>query len=97
MIRTIRSDVEEKLGVKIDVTHSVWPWIGERAGFLLTRFDVGLEGKTACERLEGKSAKVQGMSFAEGTLWKRRRAAGLLRNLMCMWEDGVYLVIKATT
>ena len=44
-------------GVKIDATHSIWPWIAEHAGFLLTRFEVGRDGKTAYERLKGKSAK----------------------------------------
>ena len=42
MIRTIHSAIdEERCEVKIDVTHSVWPWIAEHGGFLLTRFDVG--------------------------------------------------------
>ena len=80
--------------VKIDATHSIWPWIAEHAGFLLTRFEVGRDGKTAYERLKGKSAKVQGMAFAEGILWKRKRAGG---PLTCMWEDGVYVGVKATT
>ena len=54
MIRTTRSAIEEKWEVKIDVTHSVWPWIAEQAGFLLTRFEVGRDGKTACEQVKGK-------------------------------------------
>ena len=66
MIRTIRSAIEENWEVTIDVAHSVWPWIAEQAGFFLTRFEVGRDGKTAHERLKGESAKVQGMSFAEG-------------------------------
>ena len=66
-VRTIRSATEEKWEVKIDVTHSVWPW------------------------------KVQCVSFAKGMSWKRRRAGRPLGKLTCMWDDGVYLVIKATT
>ena len=62
-IRTIRSDIEGRWGLKIDATHSILPWIAEHAGFLLTRFEVGRDGKTACERLKGKSATVQGMAF----------------------------------
>ena len=58
MIRTIRSAVAEKWEVKKDV-HFVWPWIAKQAGFLLTRFEVGRDGKTACERRTGKTAKVQ--------------------------------------
>ena len=41
MIRTVRIETEERWRVEIDATHSVWPWIAEHAGFLLTRFEVG--------------------------------------------------------
>ena len=65
--------------------------------FCLTKFAVGRDGKTAYKRLKGKSAEVQVLSFANGMLWKRRRAAGPLGKLTCMRDDGVYLGIKATT
>ena len=83
MIRTIRSDIEGR-------------W-GEHAGLLLTRFEIGRDGKTAYVRLIGKSAKLQGMSFAEAILWKGKRAGGPLEKLTCMWEDGIYSGVRATT
>ena len=58
------------------MTHPVWPWIAEHGGFLLTRFEVGRDRKTAYERLRGKSAKVQDLSF-EVRFGK----------MTCMWED----------
>ena len=79
------------------MSHPVWPWIAEHATFLLSRFEVGKDGKTAYERVKGKAAKVQGMSFAEGIMWKRGRAGGPLGKLTCMWQAGVYLGVKATT
>ena len=91
MIRTIRSDIEGRLGVKIDATHSIWPWIAEHEGFLLTRFEVGRDWKTAYERLEGKSAKVQGMAFAAGILRTVREAdvhVGGWHLLGCQSDDG---------
>ena len=97
MIRTMRSALEEKWGAKLDVAHPVWTWMAEYAGWLLTRFEVGHDGKTAYERIKGKSAKVQGMEFAEGVLWKRRREGGPLGKLACMWEDGVFLGVKGST
>ena len=45
MIRTIRSDIEGRWGGKIGAMHSICPWIAEHAGFLLTRFEVGREGR----------------------------------------------------
>jgi hypothetical protein len=89
MIRTMRSALEEKWGVKLEVVHPVWSWMAEYAAFLLTRCEVGKDGKTAYERLKGKKAKVQGMEFGEGVMWKRRREGGPLGKLTCMWEDGV--------
>ena len=91
MIRTIHSAIEEKLEVKNDETHSVWPWI------LLSRFEVGRDGKTSYERLERKLPKEQGHSLAVGISWKRRRAGGPLGKLTCMWEDGVHWDTKATS
>ena len=92
MIRTVRSDIEGRWGVKIDATHSIWLWIAEHAGFLLTRSEVGRDGKTAYERLKGKSAKVQGMAFAEGILWEKKRSGGPLGRgwhlFMCQSDNG---------
>ena len=53
---------------KLEDVHSIWPWITEHAGFLLTKLDVWRDGKTPYERLKGQSAKVQGTMFAEGIL-----------------------------
>ena len=75
--------------------HSIWPWIAEHAAFLLTRFEVGHDGKTPYERLKGKTANVKVMMFAEGIWRKKRRVVGPLWQLGCMWEDGVCTGIKA--
>ena len=56
--------------------------------------EVGQDGMPAHERLEGKSAKVQGMIIVEGIQWKRRRAGVQLESL---WENRVYVGIRATT
>ena len=80
------------------MTHAVWPRIVEQAGFLLTRFEVGRDGKTAYEQLKGIIRRSgPGLSFEEEIMWKRRRAGGPLGKLTCMWEDGVCLGIKATS
>ena len=47
MIRTMRSALEDKWGVKLGIGHPVWSWMVEYAAFLLTRFEVGKDGRTA--------------------------------------------------
>ena len=97
MVRTLRSAVEGRWGIRLEVDHAVWPWLVEYAGYLLTRCEVSHDGKTPYERLKGKRARLQGMEFGEGILWKRRREGGPLGKLTCMWEDGVYLGMKGST
>ena len=76
MVRTLRSAVEERLGVKLAVGHVVWPWLVEFTAWLLTRAEVGHDGRTTYERIKGKSAKLPWIEFGEGVLWKRKREGG---------------------
>ena len=94
MIRTLRSALEDRWGVKLEADHVVWTWMVEYAGWLVTRGEVGKDGKTAYERIKGKAAKLVGMEFGEGVLWKRKREGGPLGKLTCMWDDGVFLGVK---
>ena len=90
VIRTLRSTIQEQWEGEL-VTHSVWLWIAEQARFLLTRFEVGGDGKTAYERprrkiSEGtKACRPQKESCGRGDEQEVR-----LRKLMCLREDGVY-------
>ena len=96
-MRTMRSAAEKRLGVRWEHDHCVWAWIAEYASFLLNRFEVGHDGKTAYERCKGKRAKVEGLEFLESVWWKRRVDEGGLGKLAVRWEEGVFLGCKATT
>ena len=97
MIRTMRSALEERWGVEVGVDHAIWSWMAEYAGWILTRCQVGRDGRTAYERMKGKPAKIQGLEFGEGVHWKRRREGGPLGKLTCMWGDGIFLGVKGGT
>ena len=43
-------------------------WIPQHAGFLLSRFQVASDGKTAHERLKGKAYRRELVDFAERVL-----------------------------
>ena len=96
-LRTMRSALEEKLGVVLCVEHGVWRWMTEYATFLLNRGEVGHDGKTAYERCKGKRGKIPGIEFMEAVPWKRRPIGGPLGKLSCMWSDGVFLGVKGST
>ena len=79
MIRVLRSALEDKLGVKVDGGHSVWPWLVEYAAFLLNRGEVSHDGKTAYERCKAKRGRMPGLELNH------------LAKLTCLWEDGIFL------
>ena len=63
----------------------------------MSRAELGADGNTGYERSKEKMAKLSGMEFGEGMMWKRRIAGGPLGELSCMWDDGIYLGVKGTT
>ena len=97
MVRVLRSALEEKLGVKVDGGHSVWPWLVEYAAFLLNRGEVGHDGKTAYERCKAKRGKMPGLELGEKVLWRRRPVGNQLAKLASLWEDGIFLGVKGSS
>ena len=80
--------------VKIDVTHSVWPWIAEQAGFLLTRFEVSRDSTNGVQATDRKIRKGARFVIRRRNLVE---AGGPRGKLTGMWEDGLYFGIKTTT
>ena len=53
-VKVVKSALETRWGVEIPDAHPVMVWVTEYVGFLLNRFEVSHDGKTAYERLKGK-------------------------------------------
>ena len=95
--RVMRSALEEGTKAAVPADHDIFTWLFEYAAYLLNRGEVGHDGKTAQERNKGKRGRIPGMEFAEAVLWRRRPIGGALGKLTCLWEDGVYLGVKANS
>ena len=93
-VRVLKLALEDRLQVKIPHRHPVVPWIMEYAGFLLNRFEVGRDGKTAYERLKGRRSRTLGLEIGEAIHWRMKPARGALGKLDSVWADGVYLGIR---
>jgi hypothetical protein len=72
-LRTIRLALETRLGVKIAVDHPIMEWAAQHAGFLLTTFSLGHDGKTPWERLGGRRWNRVMAEFGEQVLGKLAR------------------------
>ena len=64
MLRVLKGGLELRWDAKIPDGRAIFAWLSEYCGFLLNRFEVGADGKTAYERMRGKKAKHQGVEFA---------------------------------
>ena len=80
-VRVLKLALERRWGVLIPARHCVIPWLVEYAAYLLNRFEVGQDGKTAYERLKGKQARTLGVEFGEAILWRSKPPGGALGKL----------------
>ena len=90
MVRTMKLDLEEKLGVPIPCAHPIMSWMVEHAAETLNRYLVGEDGKTPYERLRGK--KYRGEMYEFGR-WMMHRFPGKPEggSMQPRWAEGVWL------
>ena len=69
-LRTMKSSLDERMGVKVDVRHPVITWMCEFVTYMMNRMEVATDGKTPYERVKGKKSEVMGLEFGEKVLWK---------------------------
>ena len=80
---------EGRLGVRIPNDHPLMSWIAEHATYLLNRYQLSTDGRTAYGRIHGKESTARICEFAERVLWyvpKKHRA-----KLDARWRYGVFL------
>ena len=91
-IRTLKSDLESRIGAKIPSSHDIVPWLVEYAAVLLNRGQLGADGRTAYERLKGKKASLPGLQFGERILWKSNVAPYKRKHKMDTdWAEVIFL------
>ena len=74
----VEAGAGRRWSAEVPSKHAVIPWMVEYAAYLLNRFEVGHDGKTAYERMKGKTAKCLGLEFGEGVHWKTSPSGGAL-------------------
>ena len=92
-IRVMKLALEGRLGQKIDAEANVVAFMAEYAAYLVNRLEVGKDGKTAYERVKGKSATVLGLEFGEKLMWKKKPKLKMDK-IGSRWEYGIFLGIR---
>ena len=87
-IRCLLPELETRLSMKVTPAMDVGPWLVRHAGWLLVRYHVKSNKKTAFEDCFGTPYQGELMKFAEAALWKgsKRNLAGSGRRESCPWH-----------
>ena len=74
--RALLSDLQHRLGFDVEPHHPLMLWLPRHAAFLLTRYRVGPDGKTAFERTYGKKWRIPLVRFGEHIMYRPRANRG---------------------
>ena len=72
LLRVHLAALERKIGAKFPSRHPVLTWLVEHVTDLISKYAVGLDGKTGYERLFGRPVREEGLEFGETLHWKHR-------------------------
>ena len=73
-------------------------WLVEYTGVLVTRFQVGEDGKTAYDRIRGRKCRAPLAIFGERVLYKELRDGRAQRpKIESDWGHGIWLGLKGRT
>ena len=87
--RTLKSAFEQRLKRRIPTSHPVIAWLAEHTAWVLNRFHLDREGRTAYGRLHGREGKERVCEFGERVMWfvpKKLRS-----KLDQRWRYGTFL------
>ena len=93
-LRTMKSALDERMGVKVDVRHPVLTWLCDFVGFMMNRFEVASDGKTPYERIKGKEAQVLGLEFGEKVMYKHAPGK-YMEKINARWSWGLFVGVRA--
>ena len=91
--RTVKLAAESRYGKKITVDMDVMPWLLRHAGDVITRYQIGEDGKTAWQRVRGKVFRTAVVEFAEGVRYLKPMSKGRDK-ADSRWGEGVWLGIR---
>ena len=93
-LRTMKSALDERMGVKVDVRHPILTWLCDFVGFMMNRFEVSSDGKTPYERIKGKAAQVLGLEFGEKVMYKHAPGKHM-EKINARWSLGLFVGVRS--
>ena len=96
LLRVHKLAIENKIGQKLFVKHALFAWLVEHVADVLNRFVVSADGKTAVQRLKGKSCEQHTLEFGSSCMF---RVVGKVEGSLMAerWFSGIWLGKKMGT
>ena len=91
LVRTLRSDLESKIGVKIELSHPIVPWMVRHASHLINVTRVRENGRTAYQLMKGRKCAAKLVPFGETVLFKVPKTSARLGGFEDRWESGCWI------
>ena len=90
MIRVYKLDLEQRIGVRIEVNWIIFEWLVEYAADVINKFVVGRDGRTAYERVKGRKHHGEFARFCSYVMY---RVAGSVQGgvMTERWMPGLWL------
>ena len=88
-LRTLKTALESRLKARLSSSHPVTHWLVEHTAYVLNKFSLGPDGRTAYGRLHGREGRERMCEFGERIMWfvpKKVRA-----KLDQRWRYGIFL------
>ena len=96
--RTRLSQLETKCGKKIDRSGPAMQWLVRWAAMLVSKFQVGEDGKTAFERIRGRKCTAPIAEFGERVWFKELEdGRGERAKIESKWHEGIWMGHKSRT
>jgi hypothetical protein len=91
MLRVHLAALERNVNAKFPSNHPALTWLVEHVADVISKYMVGVDGKTAYERLYGRPVREEGLEFGETLHWRHRPTKDMNVVLDMRWSSGVWL------
>ncbi len=91
LLRVHLAALERNVNAKFPSNHPALTWLVEHVADVISKYMVGVDGKTAYERLFGRPVREEGLEFGESLHWRHRPTKDMNVVLDTRWSSGVWL------
>ena len=91
LVRTLRSDIEGELKMKMSLESPIVPWLVRHAAYILTRSEVKEDGKTALQKMKGRRSNGVLFALGEAVMFKIPNHNVKIGDFEDRFEEGIWV------